>query len=136
MHLLILKSLTFSSSPCEISSVNLRFFFLVFTSWDGDVTDKMEITLKVVIYNFILAFQNISDLKNMTFTYCLQFWVDLFLSLLGRISSWTGGGVGIGWHLCLDDGLLGVSFGGALCCAISVGTALWISLFFCVGFIN
>ena len=43
----------------------------------------MEITLKVVIYNFILAFQNISNLRNMTFTYCLQFWVDLFLSLLG-----------------------------------------------------
>ena len=49
----------------------------------GDVTEKMEITLKVVIYNFILAFQNISNLRNMTFTYCLQFWVDLFLSLLG-----------------------------------------------------
>ena len=49
----------------------------------GDVTEKMEITLKVVIYNFILAFQSISNLKNMTFTYCLQFWVDLFLSLLG-----------------------------------------------------
>ena len=45
---------------------------------------KMEITLKVVIYNFILAFQSISNLKNMTFTYCLQFWVDLFWSLLGR----------------------------------------------------
>ena len=44
----------------------------------------MEITLKVVIYNFILAFKNISNLNmNMTFTYCLQFWVDLFLSLLG-----------------------------------------------------
>ena len=49
----------------------------------GDVTEKMEITLIVVIYNFILAFQNISNLRNMTFTYCLQFWVDLFLSLLG-----------------------------------------------------
>ena len=49
----------------------------------GDVTEKMEITLKVVIYNFILAFQCISDLKNITFTYCLQFWFDLFLSLLG-----------------------------------------------------
>ena len=26
----------------------------------------------------------------------------------------------------LGGGLFGVSFGGALCCAISVGTALWI----------
>ena len=60
---------------------------------------------------------------------------------VGRISLQTGGGVGgsgvgIGWYLCLGGGLFGVSFGGALCCAISVGTALWISLFFCAGFIN
>ena len=49
----------------------------------GDVTEKIEITLKVVIYSFILAFQNISHQRNMASTYCLQFWVDLFLSLLG-----------------------------------------------------
>ena len=61
----------------------------------------MEITLRVVIYNFILAFQNISNLRNMTFTYFLQFWVDLFLSLLGGfhyklVVVFGGGGVGIG----------------------------------------
>ena len=49
---------------------------------------------------------------------------------VGMISSETGGGVdggggaGIGWHLCLGGGLFSVSFGGALCCAISVGTQL------------
>ena len=68
-----------------------------------------------------------------------------FVSIsVGRTSSQTdvgvgvggGGGVGIGWHLCLGGGFFGVSFSGALCCAISVGTALWISLFFCAVFIN
>ena len=67
-----------------------------FLGVSGDVTENKEITLKVVIYSFILAFQNISHQRNMTFTYCLQFWVDLFLSLLGRISSETSHGVGVG----------------------------------------
>ena len=99
---------------------------LCFLGVSSDVTEKIEITLKVVIYSFILVFQNISHQRNMTFTYCFQFWVDLFVSF-GRISSETGGDVGvggvigIGWHLCLGGGLFGVSFGGALCCAIEWG---------------
>ena len=62
----------------------------------GDVTEKIEITLKVVICSFILVFQNISHQRNMTFTYCLQFWVDIVSVSVGRISSETGGGVADG----------------------------------------
>ena len=65
---------------CKFPNILLS---LCFIGVSGDVTEKIEITLKIVIYSFILAFQNISHQRNMTFTYCLQFWADLFLSLLG-----------------------------------------------------